>query len=165
ISTIKEQRVTCLLSVVPTLLSVLTEAARRATSQPAHVRLILTSGESLSLAECAKTRAACGEHVVIVNQYGPTECTMTQTLYAVPHSTTTTGAALAGRPIANMQLYVLDERLNLVPTGIPGEVYIGGVGVARGYFNSPAQTAARFIPHPFKSGARLFKTSDLARID
>src|SRR6185369_16539209 len=54
ISTIKEQRVTCLLSVVPTLLSVLTEAARRATSQPAHVRLILTSGESLSLAECAK---------------------------------------------------------------------------------------------------------------
>src|SRR6185503_7601279 len=76
VSTMTEQRVTCLLSVVPSLLSVLTEAARRAVNPPAHVRLILTSGESLPLAECAKARRAFGEGVVIVNQYGPTECTM-----------------------------------------------------------------------------------------
>ncbi len=172
LSRMSEQRVTCLLSVVPSLLSVLTEAARRVASPPAHVRLILTSGEGLPLSECAKARSVfgrdVGKDVVIVNQYGPTECTMTQTFYAVPHmegAAGAAGAALAGRPIANAQLYVLDERLNLVPAGVPGDVYIGGVGVARGYLNSPAQTAERFIPHPFgrEPGARLYQTGDLAR--
>ncbi|HXQ73509.1 MAG TPA: amino acid adenylation domain-containing protein, partial [Pyrinomonadaceae bacterium] len=163
VSKMSEQRITCLLSVVPTLLSVLTDAARRAVNPPAHVRLILTSGESLPLAECTKARSAFGEDVVIVNQYGPTECTMTQTFYAVPRGEDATGSALAGRPIDNMQLYILDERLNLVPTGIPGDVYIGGVGLARGYLDHAAQTAEKFIPHPFKPGARLYKTGDLAR--
>lgn len=163
VSKMSEQRVTCLLSVVPGLLSVLTEAARRSATPPEHVRLILTSGENLPLAECRKARSAFGEDVVIVNQYGPTECTMTQTFYAVPHAEEAVGSALAGRPVANMQLYILDERLNLVPTGIPGDVYIGGVGLARGYLDSPAQTAEKFIPHPFKPGARLYKTGDLGR--
>jgi len=83
-----------------------------------------------------------------------------------PAHESATGAALAGRPIAITQIYVLDERLNLVPAGVPGEVYIGGVGVARGYFNSPAHTAEKFIPNPFsrEPGTRLFKTGDLARI-
>jgi non-ribosomal peptide synthetase component F len=75
------------------------------------------------------------------------------------------GAALAGKPIANAQLYILDERLRLVPVGVSGEVYIGCVGVARGYLHDPAQTAERFIPHPFsrEPGARLYRTGDLAR--
>jgi pristinamycin I synthase-3/4 len=163
VSKMSEQRVTCLLSVVPTLLSVLTEAARRSATPPAHLRLILTSGESLPLSECAKARTAFGEDVVIVNQYGPTECTMTQTFHAVPRAKEAIGSALAGRPIDNMQLYILDERLNVVPTGIPGDVYIGGVGLARGYLDHAAQTAEKFIPHPFKPGARLYKTGDLAR--
>jgi amino acid adenylation domain-containing protein len=157
--------VTCLLSVVPSLLSVLTAAARRMANPPARVRLILTSGESLPLAECAKARTAFGQGITIVNQYGPTECTMTQTFYSVPHAHEATGAALAGRPIANMQLYILDQRLNLVPAGITGDVYIGGVGLARGYLNHATQTAEKFIPHPFspEPGARLYKTGDLAR--
>lgn len=163
VSRMSEQRVTCLLSVVPALLSILTEAARRSATTPEHVRLILTSGENLPLAECRKARSAFGEDVVIVNQYGPTECTMTQTFYAVPRAEESVGSAFAGRPIANMQLYILDERLNLVPTGIPGDVYIGGVGLARGYLNHAALTAEKFIPHPFKPGARLYKTGDLAR--
>ena len=163
VSRMSEQRVTCLLSVVPALLSVLTEAARRSPTPPEHVRLILTSGENLPLAECRKARSAFGEDVVIVNQYGPTECTMTQTFYAVPRAEEALGSAFAGRPIANMQLYILDQRLNLVPTGIPGDVYIGGVGLARGYLDHAALTAEKFIPHPFKPGARLYKTGDLAR--
>src|SRR5689334_4591622 len=139
---------------------------------PQHLRLILTSGENLLLSECAKARAVFGEELTIVNQYGATECTMSQSLYVVPHVDTVvphvdtgSGAALAGKPIDNAQLYVLDHRLNLVPVGVSGEVYIGCVGVARGYLNDPAQTAERFIPHPFSNepGARLYRTGDLAR--
>ncbi|HSE36537.1 MAG TPA: amino acid adenylation domain-containing protein, partial [Blastocatellia bacterium] len=165
ISKMSEQCVTCLLSVVPSLLHALTEAAGRREHPPEQLRLILTSGENLLLSECAKARAVFGESLTVVNQYGATECTMSQSLYAVPHAKTETGTALAGRPIANAQLYILDERLNLVPVGISGEVYIGGVGVARGYLHDPAQTAERFIPHPFsrEPGARLYRTGDLAR--
>jgi amino acid adenylation domain-containing protein len=162
LSKMSEQKVTCLLSVVPPLLHALTEAAGRRSQQ---LRLILTSGENLLLSECAKARAAFGETLTIVNQYGATECTMSQSFYAVPHAETDIGTSLAGRPIANAQLYILDDRLNLVPVGVSGEVYIGGVGVARGYLNDPAQTAARFIPSPFSRelGARLYRTGDLAR--
>src|SRR6185436_4715279 len=148
-----EQRVTCLLSVVPSLLHALTEAAGPREHRPEQLRLILTSGENLLLSECAKARAAFGQDLTIVNQYGATECTMSQSFYSVPHAETETAMSLAGRPIANAQLYISDE------------VYIGGVGVARGYLHDPAQTAARFIPHPFsrESGTRLYRTGDLAR--
>ncbi len=165
LSTMSEHRVTCLLSVVPSLLHALTDAAARREHPPEQLRLILTSGENLLLSECAKARAAFGKTLEIINQYGATECTMSQTLYAVPHGYVGTGTSLAGRPIANAQVYILDERFNLVPVGISGEVYIGGVGVARGYLHDPAQTAAQFIPHPFsrEPGARLYRTGDLAR--
>ena len=160
-----EQRVTCLLSVVPSLLHALTEAAEQHTNAPAQLRLILTSGENLLLSECAKARAVFGDALTIVNQYGATECTMSQSFYSVPRAAADTGTAFVGKPIANAQLYVLDERLNLVPIGVSGEAYIGCVGVARGYLNNPAQTAARFIPHPFsrEPGARLYRTGDVAR--
>ena len=165
LSKMSEQRVTCLLSVVPSLLHALTGAAKQREHPPEQLRLILTSGENLLLSECAKARAAFGETLTIVNQYGATECTMSQSFYAVPNTETAPGTALAGRPIANAQLYILDERLNLVPIGVSGEVYIGGVGVTRGYLHNPAQTAEQFIPHPFsrEPGARLYRTGDLAR--
>jgi len=72
---------------------------------------------------------------------------------------------LAGRPIDNVQLYVLDHRLNPVPIGAPGEIHIGGVGVARGYLNRPELTAEKFIPNPFSGepDARLYKTGDMGR--
>ena len=172
LSTMSEQRVTCLLSVVPSLLHALTDAAHSRAHAPEHLRLILTSGENLLLSECAKARATFGDALTIVNQYGATECTMSQSLYVVPRADTViprghmeSGTALAGKPIANAQLYTLDQRLNLVPVGVSGEVYIGCVGVARGYLHDPAQTAERFMPHPFgrEPGARLYRTGDLAR--
>ena len=119
----------------------------------------------------------------LFNEYGPTEGTVWSSVYCcVPHMQ---GAQVSiGRPIANMQIYLLDDRLELVPIGAPGELYIGGAGLARGYLHRPDLTAERFIPNPFAgvlgdgcwvSGAessntqhptpntRLYRTGDRAR--
>ena len=73
------------------------------------------------------------------------------------------GSIPIGRPIANVQVYILDRYLEVVPIGVPGELHIGGVGLARGYLNRPELTAEKFIPDPFSAepGARLYKTGDL----
>jgi non-ribosomal peptide synthase protein (TIGR01720 family) len=101
----------------------------------------------------------------LLNGYGPTESTTFATWHpikAVPEEATTIPI---GRPLANTETYILDRYLHLVPVGTPGELYIGGDGLARGYLRRPDQTAERFIPHPFRAepGARLYKTGDLVR--
>jgi acyl carrier protein len=94
--------------------------------------------------------------------YGPTETTIWSTMHPV---TEAGGSVSIGRPIGNTQVYILDEGLQPVPAGVPGKFYIGGDGLARGYFERPALTAEKFIPDPFSShpGARLYETGDLAR--
>lgn len=163
-SRIKDHDVTCILSITPTVLRSLTDAVAEIEIKPKTLRLILTSGESLSLSECARVRAVLGEHISIVNQYGATECTMSSTRYRVPESPSS-GMALAGKPIANSGVYILDPHFAQCPVGVPGEVHIGGVGVARGYLTSPALTALKYIPNPFSqhAGARLYRTGDVGR--
>jgi len=101
----------------------------------------------------------------LVNGYGPTEATT----FACTHTITCEDAAKhtvpIGRPIANTHVYVLDRSLCLCPSGIPGELYIGGDGVARGYVNAPDLTAERFVPDPFSSvpGDRMYRTGDIVR--
>jgi amino acid adenylation domain-containing protein len=101
----------------------------------------------------------------VVNNYGPTETTVVATSGHVPPTEHADTPPSIGRPIANTQVYILDEHLQQGPIGEPGELYIGGVGLARGYLNRPELTAERFIPNPFSDepGARLYKTGDLVR--
>jgi len=101
----------------------------------------------------------------LINEYGQTETVVGCCVYEVPPESFFPGAVPIGRPIANTQLYVLDQQWQPVPAGVRGELYIGGEGVARGYIHCPELTAEKFIPHPFgeQPGARLYRTGDLAR--
>ncbi len=101
----------------------------------------------------------------LVNNYGPTEATVVATSGHVFPAAQADGRPPIGYPIANTEIYILDECLQQVPTGTAGELHIGGVGLAQSYLNRPDLTGEKFIPHPFSNepGARLYKTGDLAR--
>jgi amino acid adenylation domain-containing protein len=102
---------------------------------------------------------------VLVNNYGPTECTVVTTSTTVLPKELPDSLPPIGRPIDNFQVYILDEQLHQVPVGTVGELHIGGVGLARGYLNQPELDGQRFIENPFSSvpGERLYRTGDLAR--
>lgn len=96
---------------------------------------------------------------VMINGYGPTETTVGSTLCIVaPEKPVTIGV-----PLSNTRVYVLDEWMQPLPVGIEGELYIGGVGVTRGYWQRPEMTADRFVPDPFDSGSRVYRTGDRVR--
>ena len=102
---------------------------------------------------------------VLVNNYGPTECTVVSTSGVVAPDRSATQPPSIGRPIAEVQIHILDDQRQPVPEGTTGEIYIGGAGLACGYRNRPDLTAERFVPNPFSTepGARLYRTGDLAR--
>src|SRR5438128_2965031 len=120
---------------------------------------VLCGGEALSRDLANDLLARCGE---LWNMYGPTETTIWSSLSKID---STVGPITIGHPIANTQFYVLDENLNRLPPGEIGELHIGGLGLARGYLNSPELTAERFIADSFADSpnARLYKTGDVAR--
>jgi amino acid adenylation domain-containing protein len=101
---------------------------------------------------------------VLVNNYGPTEGTVVTTSGPVECEPFGETLPPIGRPIDNVDVLVLDETMRPVPPGAPGELYIGGAGLARGYRGRPDLTAERFMPHPDEPGARLYRTGDRARI-
>jgi amino acid adenylation domain-containing protein len=152
-------RVTRILHTVPTLLRDLARAG--ADRSPPRLRTVLCSGEALRSADCTAIWATFGSQVDIVNQYGPTECTMTSTFQRAGHDH---GNVPIGHPVPGMRLHLLDDESRPCPVGMPGEVFLGGTGLAFGYLGQPSATAERFVPDPFgPPGERLYRTGDLAR--
>ncbi|MDZ8067344.1 MAG: amino acid adenylation domain-containing protein [Nostoc sp. DedQUE08] len=127
-------------------------------------RAFIIGGENL-LAESITFWQDVTPDTILVNEYGPTETVVGCCVYQVPVGKHSTGSIPIGRAIANTQLYILDQYLQPVPMGVPGELHIGGLGLARGYLNQPELTALKFIPNPFskQEGDRLYKTGDLVR--
>jgi amino acid adenylation domain-containing protein len=135
---------------------------------PSRLRRVIVGNEKTLEETLAKWQRTVGQQVEWCNAYGPSETTITVSNYE-PATTSSAreekSVVPIGRPSLNAELYVLDPTLQLVPTGVGGELYIGGAGLARGYHNQPAQTAERFIPHPYSqnAGERLYRTGDLTR--
>lgn len=129
-----------------------------------HLETLLFGGEAVS---CRWVRAVLNgkQPSRLLHVYGPTENTTFSTWHLVKMLPEEANTVPIGSPIANTQVYVLDQHMQPVPAGVPGELYLGGAGLARGYFRRPAITAESFVPDPFSTeeGRRLYKTGDLVR--
>jgi acyl carrier protein len=131
------------------------EAAR---AQLAKLQRLMIGGEAFPPALARELHGLVGG--AVMNMYGPTETTIWSTTHKLDG---TPGTVPLGRPLANQQIFILDSRQQPLPHGIPGELIIGGEGIVRGYLHRAELTAERFIPHPFRAGARAYRTGDLAR--
>ena len=131
----------------------------------AGVRQLLAGGDVLSPTQVRKVLAERSGDDCVINGYGPTESTTFACCYRVKTASQIENSVPIGKPIANTTVYILDANLEPVPTGVTGELYIGGDGLARGYFQRPDLTAERFLPDRFSGepGARLYRTGDLTR--
>ncbi len=144
------------LQCTPSLLKILPNGTKSFKS----LQKVLVGGEKLPISLAQELgQVVSGK---IYNMYGPTEATIWSTVAEVQN---TDAKISIGNAIANTQIYILDQHLQPLPVGVPGELYIGGDGLARGYFNRPELTAERFIQNPFdkSKSQRLYKTGDLAR--
>jgi amino acid adenylation domain-containing protein len=140
-----------------------TEMRERGARVPASVRLLVVGSEAALPNRLAQWMDLGGDRVHFINAYGPTEATISATAFAIaPGEQLPVASIPIGRPIENVTTYVLDARLEPLPVGVPGELWIGGEGVAIGYFERPELTRERFVPNPFGPG-RLYRTGDLAR--
>lgn len=143
-----------------------TELEQHPCSLPDELRLIIVGDDEALSDYLTRWRGITDGSVRWINAYGPTESTITATLYEpADDSFSTCRTVPIGRPIANTRTYILDAHMNPVPVGVPGELYIGGEGLARGYLNNAELTAAKFITDPptIPNERRLYRTGDLVR--
>jgi amino acid adenylation domain-containing protein len=152
------------LKITPSQLTTLLNEADGSRILPRQYLLLGGEASSWQLVERITEAADC----TVLNHYGPTEATVGCCTFSVRENDVSAWSPATvpiGRPIANVELYILDQRLLPTPIGVPGELCIGGAGLAKGYLNQPEQTAQRFVAHPFSkdASARLYRTGDLAR--
>ncbi|WP_198299704.1 non-ribosomal peptide synthetase [Tumebacillus avium] len=138
----------------------LQDLAEQKLTLPPTLRLLIAGGERAMPSMVRAWREVSTGHNNLYNGYGPTETTVTATVY---NEELPDDDIPIGRPVANTQSYVLDDRLQPVPIGVPGELYIGGDNVGRGYLGRPELTAERYLPNPFRPGERIYKTGDIVR--
>ncbi|WP_447649790.1 non-ribosomal peptide synthase/polyketide synthase [Pseudomonas abietaniphila] len=153
-----EQQQISTLHFVPSMLAAF--MAQDDLSGCSSLKRIVCSGEALP-ADLARETLQRLPTAGLFNLYGPTEAAIDVTHWTCRNEPGT--SVPIGRPIANLQIHILDSRLNPQPIGVPGELYIGGDGLARGYHQRPGLTAERFVASPFGNGERLYRTGDLAR--
>ncbi|MGA4838922.1 amino acid adenylation domain-containing protein [Streptomyces sp. G45] len=152
------------LTCVPAVLDLLLDEKAPRLADVRGLRHIFCGGETLPPGLVARLHRS-GTHAVLHNLYGPTECAIDVTHWRCgPRDAR--AAVPIGRPLGNVRVHVLDEAGAPVPVGYPGELYVAGAGVARGYRNRPALTAERFVADPFadEPGARMYRTGDLVRL-
>jgi amino acid adenylation domain-containing protein len=128
-----------------------------------HIKRLIVGGEALETDLARKVMESFGQRVELFNEYGPTEATVGCMIYRYDRERDLGGTVPVGRPIANTQIYVLDEALSPVAEMVMGEVYIAGEGLAEGYFNREELTREKFIDNPFIAGRKMYRSGDLAR--
>jgi amino acid adenylation domain-containing protein len=162
VSRLKQERVTRIV-LVPSLLESIVENYSNLGELVPDLRFWVCSGEALS-SQLAKSFHAAVPGGLLVNLYGCSEVAGDVTYHAAERTASIRPVPI-GRPVANTQIYILDEQMNPCGVGLPGQVYVGGAHLARGYWERPGETADRFVPNPFATGAgqRLYRTGDLGR--
>ncbi|HEY6769290.1 MAG TPA: amino acid adenylation domain-containing protein [Candidatus Sulfotelmatobacter sp.] len=161
----RQQKLTVLTCATAYWHELVHELTESGATLPETLRLITVGGEKAQVQALEAWRKVTGNKVRWLNTYGPTETCVIASSYEPPSAGPLPSPLPIGRPIDNARIHILDRNLQLVPVGIPGELHIGGPGVARGYLHQTELTTAKFIPDPYSSDpeARLYKTGDLAR--
>ncbi|MFD4775049.1 amino acid adenylation domain-containing protein [Streptomyces sp. NPDC058427] len=168
--TMRTERVDCA-EFVPAVVRGLMDHCEREGDRLDFMRLLVVGSDAWKVAEYGRLRDLCGAGTRVVNSYGVTEATIDSALFEGPPDGLDPGLMVPiGRPLANSTLHVLDEHGEPVPPGVPGELWIGGEGVAIGYAGDPEQTTQRFVTRtlsrePGAAPARLYRTGDVARWD
>ncbi|RKH16813.1 non-ribosomal peptide synthetase [Corallococcus sp. CA047B] len=129
------------------------------------MRLVIVGSDTWDMREYHQLRALCGPQTRLVSSYGLSEATIDSTFFENATPTPSEQIVPIGRPFANSRMYLLDAQMQPLPIGVPGELYVGGDGLAQGYWGQAGLTAERFVPSPFDTtpGARLYRTGDMAR--
>jgi len=162
-NTLKEGADYSLLKITPSHLKLLSEMLSEE-EMSGRSRVMVIGGEALRWESLRKWRKS-DPRTRLINEYGPTETVVGCSVYEVKPGEEQEGAVRIGRPIANTEMYILREEMEMTGTGVVGEIYIGGEGVARGYRGRPELSGERFLPNPYgrRGGGRLYRTGDQGR--
>lgn len=150
--------------ITPTLFGTLLDCGLADASRVSLLELIVAGENFPSHLAHRFYQGSTTQNTTLTNYYGPTECTVDATVYRIARDhPLPTAMVPIGKPLPNVEIYIVDEQLRPVPLGVAGEICIAGVGVARGYLNNAALTAERFVTHPYAPGKCMYRSGDLGR--